>query len=363
MKSVPPILKIQNLVITRGTENPILAVPHLEIEQGETLAIIGPNGAGKSTLLLTLSQLLIPEKGEILFLGKSFKDLDQLAYRRKIALVFQIPLLLNGTVFDNIATGLRFRKTTKIDIENRVDTWLNNFSIPHLRNRSTQRLSGGEAQRVSLARAFALEPDILFLDEPFSSLDTPTRTQLIQDLQDLLKKTNRTTIFVTHDMDEAILLGDRVAVLLNGSIRQHGPPEKVFSAPVDPEVARFVGIETIIAGKVVHKTEGLVQIDTSKGLIEVVGDARINQEVFICLRSEDITLFTDGKSGISSARNRFQGKITRLMPQGPLVKVVIDCGFLITALITTRSSNQMGLAVGKQVSAAFKASAGHLILR
>jgi len=145
-----------------------------------------------------------------------------------------------------VAAGLRFRGLPKEEVRQRCNDWLERLGISDLNKRSTRQLSGGESHRVSLARTLVLEPQLLLLDEPFSALDAPTRFALLQDLQSLLHELHTTTIFITHDLDEALLLANKVAVLINGRLHQVGKPQEVFSAPVDPEVAAFVGVETII---------------------------------------------------------------------------------------------------------------------
>ncbi|MEN6481478.1 MAG: ABC transporter ATP-binding protein [Anaerolineaceae bacterium] len=356
------ILEAKNIQVQRGGKT-VLKVDHLSVEEGEVLAVIGPNGAGKSTLLMVLSQLLQLQEGQLIFRGKPLDPKKTLAFRRKIGMVLQDPLLLDNSVFDNIATGLRFRGIDKQEIEKRVLHWLAQLDISELRNRRSRQISGGEAQRVSLARALALEPDILFLDEPFSALDTPTRIRLLSDFQSLLSNTTVTTIFVTHDLDEALLLGDRVAVILDGEIRQIDTPEKVFSAPTDPDIARFVGVETVIPGKVMAAEEGMIRVSTNGYQFEAVGEVRVRQEVLLCLRPEDVTLWTSAEAPHSSARNQVEGKISRITPQGPLTRVVVDCGFPLVALVTRTSAMEMKLEVGKKVVASFKASAVHLIGR
>ena len=372
---MPPLLNITNLEILRGGQ-PVLAVDSLSIEEGEVLAVIGPNGAGKSTLLLALAGLLPYSRGQISFRGQPLTALDELAYRRRIGLVMQEPLLLDDTVFNNIAAGLRFRHIPRPEITRRVDEWLPRLGIAPLRNRPARKLSGGEAQRVSLARAFVLEPELLLLDEPFSALDAPTRLRLLEDLQALLHETGVTAAFITHDLDEALLLGERVAVLIAGTLRQVGPPEQVFSSPTDGDVAAFVGVETILPGQVVAAEEGQVVVQSGSLRLEAVSELPVGRSVLFCLRPEDVTLFPPDAtqaappaagqappSPASSARNRLHGGIQAIAPQGPLVRVVVDCGFPLMALVTRSSAREMGLAEGQPVSASFKASAVHLIPR
>jgi tungstate transport system ATP-binding protein len=356
------ILEISNLRVQRGG-HPILDVDHLVVNEGEVLAVIGPNGAGKSTLLLTLTRLLKPDSGDITYRGRSIHTEGDLTYRRRIALVLQEPLLLNRSVFDNVAAGLRFRGTPRTEVVRQVEEWLAKLGVAQLRDRQARRLSGGEAQRVSLARAFALQPEVLLLDEPFSALDAPTRTRLLEDLQALLSGTSITTLFITHDLDEALFLGDRVAVLLDGQLRQVGPPQSVFSAPSDREVASFVGVETVIAAEVMTSTKGQVILGSNSLQLEAVGEVAQGRQVLLCLRPEDVTLHPGDDPLPSSARNRLQGRIQRMTRQGPLVRVVLDCGFPLVALITRASALDLELAEGQLVTAAFKASAVHLIPR
>jgi tungstate transport system ATP-binding protein len=363
-----PVLEVHELIIERGGRE-ILNLDHLQVHKGETLAVIGPNGAGKSTLLLALSHLIKKTSGEIIFKGNSLEKIKELDYRRQIGIVLQAPLMLDKSVYANVATGLRFRGVPRRKIRSQVDAWLGKLGIQHLSDRRASELSGGEAQRVSLARAFALQPELLLLDEPFSSLDAPTRAHLLEDFQALLADTEITTIFITHDLDEALYLGDRVAVLLEGHLRQVGPPEEVFSAPADADVAAFVGVETVIAGKVTTSRDGLIAIQAETLQLEAIADVEVGREVFACLRPEEITLLPCGEdiecdpSPPSSARNRLMGQIQRLVPQGPLMKVIIDCGSPVVALITRSSAYEMGLEEGTPVLASFKASVVHIIPR
>ena len=366
-----PLVKINNLAIQRGGK-PVLRVDNLAIFPDETLAVIGPNGAGKSTLLLSLARLLKASQGQILFKGQPIESLADLAYRRRIGLVLQEPLLLDGTVFANVAAPLRFRRMSRSKITERVNTWLERLGIAHLHSRSSKQLSGGEAQRASLARALAIQPDLLLLDEPFSALDAPTRQRLLQDLRMLLADTPVATVFVTHNQDEALALGDRVAVILDGSLRQVGTPSQVFSTPDDEEIASFVGVETVLPGMVFEVNQGQVTILVNGIQIHAVGQFEHEQPVVVCLRPEDITLWRNGDLPSSSARNRLPGVVLRLSPLGPLVRVEVACAEKNTAsakptnmvaLVTRHSAEEMALAPGAAVTVTFKASAVHLITR
>lgn len=233
------LVTVTNLVVKRGGRV-VLQIERLSIAQGEVLAVVGPNGAGKSTLLLALARLLKPERGEILFNGQPASAESDTAYRRRLALVMQSPLLFDTSVFENVACGLRFRGLGRDAIQRRVRLWLGRLGVENLSKRRAGQLSGGEAQRVSLARALALEPQLLLLDEPFAALDPPTRSRLLDDLGALLQETATTTVFVTHDLDEAGQLAGRMAVIVGNRLRQVGKPKEVFGSPADAEVAQFL---------------------------------------------------------------------------------------------------------------------------
>jgi tungstate transport system ATP-binding protein len=233
------MIQIRDLLIQRNERN-ALRVDTLDIQRGETLTVVGPNGAGKSTLLLALARLIKPASGEILYDGKSLKEWDELDYRRRISFVFQSPLLMDMTVEQNVALGLKFRGTPKEEAHKRVGQWMKQLGVDSLAKRRAGQLSGGEAQRVSLARAFVLEPDLLLLDEPFSALDPPTRSRLLDDLSVLLKENHRTAVFVTHNLNEATKLSHRMAVIIGGMLRQVGTAKQIKSKPADETVAAFL---------------------------------------------------------------------------------------------------------------------------
>ena len=356
------IVTIKGLEVTRGKRF-ALKIDQLDILKGEVLAIIGPNGAGKSTLLLTITRLLNPQKGVIRFKSQHINQIDELVYRRNLALVLQDSLLFDTTVYDNIATGLRFRGMPKEEQHQRIEQWLTRLNIAHLKDRPAAQLSGGQAQRVSLARAMVLEPKLLLLDEPFRALDSPTRSTMIADLRTLLSETGTTAIFVTHNQDQALSIGDRVAVILDGTLQQVGPPQSVFSAPVDSKVAGFLGVENVLPGIVRKSEPGKLVVDVGDQELEAIGDVEPGREVFFCLRPEDITIWKSPANPLTSARNHLRGIVSSISSQGPLLQIKIDCGFPIIVLITRASFEDLEIETGMQVSAAFKASAVHLIPR
>ncbi len=232
-----PVVALHGIQVAHAGKT-VLSIPELAVEAGQVLAVIGPNGAGKSTLLRVMGLLETPTAGSVRFQGERVSPADGLAIRRRMASVFQDPLLTDATVGDNVALGLRFRGVDRERVAPRVAEWLEQLGIAPLASRQARTLSGGEAQRTALARALVLEPELLLLDEPFSALDQPTREALIEDLGRILRRRRATAVLVTHDRGEAQALGDRVAVMLEGRLLQVDEAGQVFRAPISEEVAR-----------------------------------------------------------------------------------------------------------------------------
>lgn len=224
----------------RIKDRELVVVDELSIKEREVLGVMGPNGAGKSTLLKLMALLEEPTSGTIYYRDRQiYPGTISLALRRQMATVFQHAFLLDTTVFNNIAVGLKIRKIAKEEQRRRVHYWLERFKISHLETRHAHTLSGGEAQRVSLARALVLQPDILFLDEPFSALDFPTKLELLKDLKQVLTQTKVTTVFVSHDLMEIKYLTDRLLILMDGQIAQIGATAQVVAEP-NLQTAQFL---------------------------------------------------------------------------------------------------------------------------
>jgi molybdopterin-binding protein len=354
-------LKVRNLTVSFDGKE-VVNIPSLHVMPGEVLAIMGPNGSGKTTLLMTMALLLKPTSGDVLYDDAPvIESKDILRNRRRIAVVFQDALLLNMSVRDNVMLGLKLRGVKGEKADELTRHWLTRFGISHLANQPARTLSGGEAKRASIARAFVLSPEIIFLDEPFNALDAPTRQSLIGDFQAVLHETGITTVMVTHDRNEALALADRTAVLINGHIRAIGAPGEVFSCTEDEELARFIDIGTIIHGAVAVQDAGLATIKVGELVIEAVSDFPSGTPIAVCLAYEDITLLQPENKTVSSARNRFLGTITRMLPAGSQLRVTVDCGFPLVAVITRRSWEDMKLDIGQQIIASFKASSVRLI--
>lgn len=367
----PVILGVHGLRVRRGRRL-VLDIPFLDLRRGEILAVIGPNGSGKSTLLQTLACLERPAEGEIYFDGQpvwrrspGVPGITALAVRRKIAMVFQEPLLIDSTVAGNIATGLRFRGVPAREIEGEVRTWAERFGIEGLLTRSARTLSGGEAQRVSLARAFACRPEVLFLDEPFSALDAPTRAGFLQELGEALESTGTTAVFVTHDFNELQFLGDRVAVLLDGRVAQFGTRDSVLSAPGSRTVAAFLGVENLFDGRIGQYHASDLEVQLGAGITvrsRARGDSRRiapGDQVIACLRAEDVWIAQHDHR--DPRLNRLPGRVAKVTPDGGQFKVVLDCGIRMVAAAGRREMAAGMLKAGAEVCIFFDPASVHLI--
>jgi tungstate transport system ATP-binding protein len=356
------LIKIENIILQRGGVT-VLDIPEFQVPLGRILALIGPNGAGKSTLLLMMAGLLKPQQGKIYFQGQPVKSRADLAnLRHNAAVVFQETLLLNNSVFENMALGLKFRRLKNEEIRKSVQSALDYFGISQLAKRSAKTLSGGEAKRVSLARAFAIKPQIILLDEAFNSLDPPSRETIIDDLKQILEETKITAVLASHDREETLRLAQDVSVMNGGRIVQTGKTAEIFNQPDSEFVANFVGTESILEGTVKSCAAGHMVISINGKVIEAVGDCSIGQKVYCCLRPENVTVsnYTQGKI---SARNIFEAKVSRIIRQGFFYKLTLDCGFPLVAYITIPSCEDLGIAKGGTVIASFKATAVHVICR
>ena len=226
-----PLIELKNITYQANQKN-ILSIPNFQLQVGEFLGIMGPNGAGKSTLLKVMAMLDGISSGEIFYRGQAVPNgTPSLELRRKFSVALQQSLLLEGSVFQNIAIGLKLRKVPKADIKEKVSLWMEQFQISHLAKKNVHFLSGGEAQRVNLARAMIVEPEILFLDEPFSALDFPTKIKLMDDFKAIIKSSGTTTVFVSHDLIEINYLTNHLAIIVDGEVKQYGPTQRVLEHP------------------------------------------------------------------------------------------------------------------------------------
>jgi len=355
-----------DLVKTFPGRPPIRARISYPIEASTVLILFGPSGSGKTTILRSLAGLEWPEEGTIRFVSRTWLDtkagIRVTPQDRHIGYMSQdYALFPTYTVAGNIAYGLGYLSAA--DRRRRVEEMIELFQLRGLEQAKPRELSGGQQQRVALARAVAPRPLLLLLDEPLSALDAPTRLHLRDELRSLLKQLALPSIIVTHDWAEALTLGDVMAVISGGDVLQVGAPIDVFSRPHNAEVARVVGVETVVKGQVViGQGSGMLRVNVNGTTLTAVEAEPIGPEVFVCIRAEDVVL-ERGPAAVSSARNHLSGTVTAVTALGALARVTIDCGFPLVAMVTRSTVEEFALVAGLPVVAAIKAGAVHLISR
>jgi len=278
-----------------------------------------------------------------------------------MSFVHQKPQVFNLSVYDNVACGLRWRGESKNTTAGKVERILETVGLEGYMNRNARTLSGGEAQRVALARSLVLEPEVLLLDEPTANLDPVSATKIEHLISCIAGQHNTTMIMATHDMSQGQQLAGRMGMLLDGRLAQTGNATDIFRSPQNEQVAHFVGMENIMPGVVTANNEGIVTVNTGRNTVEAVSDWPTGKEVYACIRPEDITLALS--STWSSARNSFWAKIGQVITLGPLARVEMDCGFRLVALVTRTSAEELDLRAGRELYAIFKATRVHIMER
>jgi tungstate transport system ATP-binding protein len=297
-----PLLELRDVAVVAGGRT-ILGLDHLALAPGETLCVLGANGAGKSTLLRVAGGLRTPARGELRLDGVP-ATAPQI--RAVTAAVLQRPLLRRGaTARTNVETGLRFARVPREERRRRTDEWLVRLDLAGLADRRASALSGGEAQRVSIARALVLAPRILLLDEPFSALDAPTRAELLADLRDVLACIGATSLLVTHDRHEASAIADRVAILHAGELRQLGPTASVLEHPADADCARLLGFENLLEPRLASR---------------LLGEPARHR---VAVRARDVAVVPGGDMGVVERVLPF-GERTRIATRVDGVRVLSD---------------------------------------
>lgn len=357
------MIRIERLTKKFGDTH-IIRETDLTIRKGGIFTFIGPSGSGKTTLIRLIDLLDRPTSGKIFFDGIDTEGSEQerLSIRRRMGMVFQKPAVLNTTVAKNVAFGLKFRGLPEAETQQKVKAALDLVGLPDFTDRRAITLSGGEMQRVALARAIVTEPEALLLDEPTANLD-PVSSDLIEDLIVRINKKFSTTIIMsTHDMIQGQRLADRIGVIMDGKLVQTGTAGEIFYQPVAREIARFVGIDAITGGLVTENTGGHASIRVGDTCFEALTDIPKGARVALYIRPEEVSLTpADSSQTKSSMRNRLSGQIKKIVPYGPFVRVSVNCGFLLTVLITRRSCSELGFSVGTDVVAGVKATAIHVL--
>jgi len=279
-----------------------------DIGEGELFTLLGPSGCGKTTLLRLIAGFNAPDGGEVRFDDHNVNDVPP--HLRGIGMVFQnYALWPHMSVSDNIAYGLKLRKTPAAEAAARVAAVLDSVRLAGLGERFPGQLSGGQQQRVALARALVLNPKILLLDEPLSNLDAKVRVQVRQEIRKLQKSLGITTVYVTHDQEEALTLSDRIAVFNQGRVFQVGTPRELYQRPADRFVADFIGVNNIVEATVrsIDEAAGRARLDTGVGELAAVttGNLRAGDKCLVCVRPENVDL-----EQVEAGENRLTGRIS-----------------------------------------------------
>jgi len=347
------MITIKNLKVDLGDF--LLQNITLHIKSEEYFIILGPTGAGKTVLLEAIAGLYPVLEGEIWIDGREITSLNP--EKRGIGIVYQDQALFpHLSVEENIAFGLKVRKCSKDEIRAKIDDIAATVGISHLLKRNPVTLSGGEKQKVALARALVTEPKVLLLDEPLSALDPETKERMQGELRDMHRRVKVTFIHVTHDFEEAIALGHRVAVLNDGCIAQVGTPPEFLRQPSSEFVARFALSRNIFAGRAEDGGDDHILIDIGGVRLRAITESR--GEVRLSLRPEDILLSKEPLQ--STARNCFQGVVSDIADRGSVVYVTVSLPPDFICLITRQAFEELELRKGVRVWITFKASAIHV---
>ncbi len=347
------MIEVKNLCVDLGEF--VLKDMTLDIKGGEYFIILGPSGAGKTVLLESIAGLYPIKSGEIWLRGKDVTGVEP--EKRGISIVYQDHVLFpHLSVKDNLLFGLKMHNAKAEEQKNRLD-WISELlGISNLLHRRPDTLSGGEKQKVAVGRAIITQPELLLVDEPLSALDPETRESVQQELRKLHKALGITTLHVTHDFEEAIALGNRIAVIGEGRLMQVGTPEEIFRHPNSEFVARFSMTRNIFLGKAEKKSSGdtVFKVDGTEFIIAADTDGTHHASI----RPEDILISTEPVR--SSARNCFHGTITHVVDKGSTLYMTVSIPPELSCLVTRRSFEEMELREGKKVYVTFKAASIHI---
>ena len=317
------------------------AVDHVDtrIEPGELFFLLGPSGCGKTTLLRMIAGLLEPTSGKLLYADKDVTHTP--SGQRNCAMVFQnYALWPHMTIRQNVGFGLDAKKVPSPEKKQRVDKVMATVQIDHLAERKPGQLSGGQQQRVALARALVVNPDVLLLDEPLSNLDAKLRVEMRSEIRRICKTTNTTSVYVTHDQEEALSMADRIAVMDHGKIIQCGPPEEVYDRPVNHFVADFLGSANFLPAVVTDSNPDLTTLETDLGPLRASMNGHNKADKVTCMvRPERIRLLDPTEQ----AANMIDGKHTETVFRGGDVRhsIVLSNGQCLHVTETRKSAHRV----------------------
>jgi putative spermidine/putrescine transport system ATP-binding protein len=338
---------------------PVTAVDRmrLDLQEGELIAFLGPSGCGKTTTLRMVAGFEHPTEGTIRFGERDVTDLAP--ERRNVGMVFQnYALFPHMTVAQNVAYGLEMRRIARAEIASRVDAMLEKVQLTGLGGRYARQISGGQQQRTALARALVINPAVLLLDEPLANLDAKLREEMRFYIRELQREFGITTIYVTHDQAEALVLADRIAVMMDGRLLQLGEPRAIYERPATARVAAFIGLTNLVPGRVTRRDDGALTLSTRWGeLAANGGEHDIGEEVLVCVRPEAFTVApAEGATGVrrEGEQTVVTGRVHEMAYLGSLIdyRVETDDGLSLR----TQTSDGREFPPGTTVELRFHAS-------
>jgi len=342
------MLEIKDLRVQLGTFS--LKDINLDVKDEEYFVLLGPTGSGKTILLESIAGLTPVHSGQVWINGRNVTDLN--LENRNIGFAYQdYALYRHLSVRDNISFGLMWKNKKQKEIKKAVDQVIELLGIQSLMDKRSWSLSGGESQKIALARAIAIRPDLLVLDEPLSAVDSETKEEYEQDLKELHDRLKLTTIHVTHSFEEAVALGHRIAVILDGRILQVGVPEQVFRQPQTETVARFLMSRNIFDGEVTDGSDGQGVFSVDGANMAVTTNLRGKLQA--SLRPEDILISREPL--VSNGYNSLQGTITRITDRGSVIHIAVEIPPEFICLILRRSLKETALEEGQKIFITFKA--------
>lgn len=352
------IIDVKGVKTYRGAKG-VLDIDSLVIRKGDLVSVLGPNGSGKSTLLQVLNGLLPSRQGTVRVLGFDLPGADTVQLRRRSSMVFQDPLFVHDTVYANVALPLRFRGLSENVVRAKVEAALLAFRCSHLATRLAHRLSGGETQRVCLARSFVTEPELLLLDEPFSALDPATRNDLLAELKTVAIAREVTVILVSHNLDEVLRFAQRALVLQDGRIVQDALPGTMLRKPVNSIIARLAGMDNMWPCQVIADGEQ-VKVNVNEQIVFAVNGVQGAGQGWCCLTGDSFRILEEGYSPDRSWI-LLNAEIDQVIPGIGVVQVQAKVGELPLTLCVT-GERAAGLSKGRLLRVAFQQKDAHILM-
>jgi len=352
------ILDMRRVTLDRGKRRNVLNIERFALRRGELAAVVGPNGAGKSTLLQVIN-LLHCCRGDMQLFGQDIRHADQTMLRRRSAMVFQEALLLDDTVFDNVAWALKFRGVAASEIKHRVFKALVDFRCDHLADRPARSLSGGEAQRVCIARALVTDPELLLLDEPFASLDAAARSEMIEEIRQLAETRGISVVLVSHNFTDVLHFAERAIAMFNGSIVQDDKPEVLLRRPVNEQVARLVGMDNIIPCRIEQDSQGRF-IRLANG-IRFLYSGEMIKPVSACCLPGDALYLCDERFHIQQGWVIVEGLVERILPGIGTYRILVKLGEQTLSARVPRNYAASHLHSKTRIKLAFNPAEAHIV--